>query len=117
MQFNKNLLAFCLFIFSSATAYAGQAWAGVNRLVLQISDNDSATMSKVLNAAANFARMQSKKGNMFDTGIVAFNAGLHMLREDTSPVIKGVKSFSSSISDLCLNVCQNTINGLMKKKG
>ena len=117
LQFTKNLLAFCLFIFSSATAYAAQTWAGVTCLALQISDNDSATMNKVLNAAANFVRMQSKKGNMFNIGIVAFYAGLHMLREDTSPVMKRVKSFSSSIPDLRLNACQNTINGLMKKEG
>ncbi|NCW15988.1 MAG: hypothetical protein EBW38_12265 [Rhodobacteraceae bacterium] len=88
MQYIKILLAFCLFIFSSATAYSGQAGDGVNRLALQISDNDPATMNKVLNVAGNFARMQSEKGNMFEIEIVAFNAGF-----------------------------QNTIDGMTKKEG
>ena len=84
---------------------------------MQISDNDPATMNKVLNVAGNFARMQSEKGNMFEIEIVAFNAGLHMLREDTSPVMDRVKSFSSSIPDLRFSACQNTIDGITKKEG
>ena len=117
MPYIKILLAFCLFIFSSATAYSGQAGDGVNRLALQISDNDPATMNKVLNVAGNFARMQSEKGNMFEIEIVTFNAGLHMLREDTSPVMDRVRSFSSSIPDLRFSACQNTIDGMTKKEG
>jgi len=70
-----------------------------------------------LNVAGNFARMQSEKGNMFEIEIVAFNAGLHMLREDTSPVLDRVKNFSASIPDLRFSACQNTINGMTKKEG
>lgn len=57
----KMCLAICLSVFVSQTAYAGQAGDGVNRLALQVSDNDPATLNKVLNVAANFARMQSEK--------------------------------------------------------
>ena len=113
----KMCLAMCLSVFVSQTAYAGQAGDGVNRLALQVSDNDPATLNKVLNVAANFARMQSEKGNMFEIEIVAFNAGLHMLREDTSPVLDRVKNFSASIPDLQFSACQNTINGMTKKEG
>ena len=56
-------------------------------------------------------------GNIFEIEIVAFNAGLHMLREDTSPVLDRVKSFSASIPDLRFSACQNTINGMTKKEG
>ena len=113
----KMCLAMCLSVFVSHMAYAGQAGDGVNRLALQVSDNDPATLNKVLNVAANFARMQSEKGNMFEIEIVAFNAGLHMLREDTSPVLDRVKNFSTSIPDLQFSACQNTINGMTKKEG
>ena len=113
----KMCLAICLSVFVSHMAYAGQAGDGVNRLALQVSDNDPATLNKVLNVAANFARMQSEKGNMFEIEIVAFNAGLHMLREDTSPVLDRVKNFSASIPDLQFSACQNTINGMTKKEG
>ena len=113
----KMCLAMCLSVFVSQMAYAGQGGDGVNRLALQVSDNDPATLNKVLNVAANFARMQSEKGNMFEIEIVAFNAGLHMLREDTSPVLDRVKNFSASIPDLQFSACQNTINGMTKKEG
>ena len=110
----KLILALAVGVFLSTGAFAGQAGDGVNRLALQVSDNDPATLNKVLNVAANFARMQSEKGNMFEIEIVAFNAGLHMLREDTSPVLDRVKNFSASIPD---RACQNTINGMTKKEG
>jgi len=113
----KSILALVVGVFVSTGAFAGQAGDGVNRLALQVSDNDPATLNKVLNVAANFARMQSEKGNMFEIEIVAFNAGLHMLREDTSPVLDRVKNFSASIPDLRFSACQNTINGMTKKEG
>jgi intracellular sulfur oxidation DsrE/DsrF family protein len=110
-------LAMWLSLFVSHMAYAGQAGDRVNRLALQVGDNDPATFNKVSNVAANFARMQSEKGNMFEIEIVAFNAGLHMLREDTLPVLDRVKNFSASIPDLQFSACQNTINGMTKKEG
>ena len=110
-------LAICLSVFASNAAVAGQAGDGVNRLALQVSDNDPATLNKVLNVAANFARMQSENGKMYEIEIVAFNAGLHMLREDTSPVLDRVKNFSASIPDLQFSACQNTIDGMTKKEG
>ena len=57
-----------------------------HKLALQISDNDPAKMNAVLNVAANVSKYYSDKGEEVDIQIVAFNAGLHMLREDTSPV-------------------------------
>lgn len=113
----KSVLSMTVGIFMSASAMAGQANDGINRLALQVSDNDPATLNKVLNVAGNFARMQSEKGNLFEIEIVAFNAGLHMLREDTSPVLERVRSFSASIPDLRFSACQNTINGMTKKEG
>ena len=113
----KSILALTVSILVSTGAIAAQAGDGINRLALQVSDNDPATLNKVLNVAGNFARMQSEKGNIFEIEIVAFNAGLHMLREDTSPVLDRVKNFSASIPDLRFSACQNTINGMTKKEG
>ena len=36
----KMCLAMCLSVFLSQVAYAGQAGDGINRLALQVSDND-----------------------------------------------------------------------------
>ena len=113
----SSILVLVVGLFIATSAFAGQAGDGVNRLALQVSDNDPATLNKVLNVAANFARMQSEKGNMYEIEIVAFNAGLHMLRTDTSPVLDRVNNFSASIPDLRFSACQNTINGMTKKEG
>ena len=113
----SSILVLVVGLFIATSAFAGQAGDGVNRLALQVSDNDPATLNKVLNVAANFARMQSEKGNMYEIEIVAFNAGLHMLRTDTSPVLDRVNNFLASIPDLRFSACQNTINGMTKKEG
>ena len=47
----KSILALVVGVFVSTGAFAGQAGDGVNRLALQVSDNDPATLNKVLNVA------------------------------------------------------------------
>ena len=54
-----------------------------HKLALQISDNDAAKMNAVLNVAANVSRYYSGKGEEVEIEIVAFNAGMHMVRDDT----------------------------------
>ena len=70
----------------------GHAAGDVYKLALQISDNDKQKMNTVLNVAANVSRYYSDKGDEVQIEIVAFNAGLHMLRADTSPVRERVPS-------------------------
>ena len=90
---------------------------GIKRLGIQVSDGDPATYTKALNVAANFARGMSAKGEMYEIEIVAFNAGLNMLRTDKSPVIDRIKSMAESIPDLTFSACGNTIAGITKKEG
>ncbi len=54
----------------------------------------------VLNVAANVSKYYSHKGEEGDIEIVAFNAGLHMLREDSSPVKARLKSFKQGTQHL-----------------
>ena len=65
---------------------AARADHASHKLVLQISDNDPDKMRSVLDVAANVSRHYSSLGEEVEIQIVAFNGGLHMLREDTSPV-------------------------------
>src|SRR6056300_1583631 len=110
----KALLAIIatLFAFAFSPAVADSHADGVKRLAIQVSDNMDGTMAKALNVAANFARMQSEAGNLYEIEIVAFNAGLHMLREDTSPVFDRIKSMNDSVPDLRFSACGNTIAGM-----
>ncbi|MCO4846782.1 MAG: hypothetical protein KC448_02280 [Yoonia sp.] len=90
---------------------------GVHRLALQISDNDPQKMTTVLNVAANVTRLYQDRGEEVDIRIVAFNAGLHMLREDTSPVLERLTSFGQSMPNVTFAACGNTITGMTKKEG
>ena len=89
---------------------------GTHRLALQISDNDSDKMNAVLNVAANVSKYYSDKGEEIEIQIVAFNQGLHMLREDTSPVKPRLSGFTKSMPNVSFKACQNTIDGMSKRE-
>jgi len=88
-----------------------------HRLALQISDNDPAKMNAVLNVAANVSKYYSDKGEEVDIQIVAFNAGLHMLRDDTSPVKPRLNSFKQGMPNVSFMACENTLAAMTKTEG
>jgi hypothetical protein len=90
---------------------------GSHRLALQITDNDADKMNTVLNVAANVSKYYSDKGEEVEIQIVAFNAGLHMLRGDTSPVKPRLTSLAKSMPNVSFKACQNTIDGMTKREG
>ncbi len=96
-----------------ASAGAGEK----HRLALQISDNDPEKMNAVLNVAANVSKFYSDKGEEIDIQIVAFNAGLHMLRDDTSPVKPRLKSFKQGMPNVSFMACENTLDSMARKEG
>jgi intracellular sulfur oxidation DsrE/DsrF family protein len=115
----KKLFGIVLIVlasFWSLAAYAQDSLAD-HKLALQISDNDPQKMNTVLNVAANVTRHYESLGETVDIRIVAFNAGLHMLREDTSPVLERVNSFGASMPNVSFAACGNTIAGMTKKEG
>jgi len=110
-----------LSLFGAAAVFLAAAQPGLaaepHRLALQITDNDADKMNAVLNLAANASRYYSSKGEQIEIEIVAFNAGLHMLREDTSPVKPRLKSFAETMSNVAFRACQNTLDGMTKREG
>ena len=85
------------------------AQAAEHKLALQISDNDPIKMNAVLNVAANVSKYYSDKGDEVDIQIVAFNAGLNMLRADKSPVLDRLKSFKQGMPNVAFMACENTL--------
>jgi len=57
-------------------------------------------MNGVLNVAANVSRYYDERGHEVEIEIVAFNAGMHMLREDTSPVKERIANFRKSMPNV-----------------
>jgi uncharacterized protein len=97
-------------------AFSG-AQAGEHKLALQISDNDPAKMNAVLNVAANVSKYYSEKGDEVEIQIVAFNAGLNMLRADKSPVLDRLKSFKQGMPNVAFMACENTLDTMTKAEG
>ncbi len=97
---------------------AGPALAAEpHRLALQISDNDPEKMTAVLNVAANVSKHYSDKGEEVEIQIVAFNAGMHLLRDDTSPVKPRLASFAQGMPNVSFKACQNTLDAMTRREG
>ena len=97
-------------------AFAAQA-SETHKLALQISDSDPAKMNAVLNVAANVSKYYSEKGDEVDIQIIAFNAGLNMLREDKSPVLTRLKSFKQGMPNVAFIACENTLDTMTRNEG
>jgi intracellular sulfur oxidation DsrE/DsrF family protein len=88
-----------------------------HRLALQISDDSPDKMTGVLNVAANVSRHYSEVGEEVEIRIVAFNAGLNMLRTDRSPVLARLKSISESLPNVSFEACGNTRDTMARNEG
>jgi uncharacterized protein len=111
---HRILVALALVLPLAAPATADQK---PHRLALQISDNDPAKMNAVLNVAANVSKYYSDKGEEVEVQIVAFNAGLHMLRADTSKVKPRLQSFKQGMPNVSFMACQNTLDAMTRNEG
>jgi len=114
LLFRHILVALALMLPLAASATAAEK---PYRLALQISDNDPAKMNAVLNVAANVSKYYSDKGEEVEIEIVAFNAGLHMLRADTSKVKPRLQSFKKGMPNVSFMACQNTLDNMTRKEG
>ncbi|MGH6727637.1 MAG: hypothetical protein ACREB8_14005 [Pseudolabrys sp.] len=104
-------------LFFAVLAIAPAGAMEKHRLALQISDNDPAKMNAVLNVAANVSKYYSDKGDEVEIQIVAFNAGLNMLRADKSPVLGRLKSFKQGMPNVSFDACENTLAAMTRKEG
>jgi intracellular sulfur oxidation DsrE/DsrF family protein len=111
----RSLIAALLLLLplASAPAHAVEK----HRLALQISDDDPVKMNAVLNVAANVSKYYSDKGEEVDIQIVAFNAGLNMLRQDKSPVLARLKSFKQGMPNVVFIACENTLETMTRNEG
>ena len=99
---------------AAPAAKAQQAGERTHRLVLQVDSNDPAIMTLALNNAANVDQYYSDKGEPVEIEIVTFGPGLHMLREDTSPVKARIKSIAESRPSVTFKACGNTQENMAK---
>jgi len=121
IKFGAAMLAMMLLTVAPANAdhreHVVSGADGIHYLALQVSDNNPGTMNKVLNNALNITKNYQAAGHEIEIRIIAYNAGLHLLREDTSPVIDRIHSFGESMPNVTFLACGNTIKGMTKNEG
>src|SRR6266581_8588125 len=90
-----------------------------HRIVIQVDQNDPAVMNLALNNATNVIDYYRAKGQDVHVDLVTYGPGLHMLRDDTSPVkdrIKRLKDFAFP-STVQFSACNNTKENMEKQEG
>jgi intracellular sulfur oxidation DsrE/DsrF family protein len=79
-----------------------------HRLILQVNSNEPAMMNLALNNATNVVQYYKDLGTNVKIDVVTFGPGLHMLRDDTSPVKARIKAISESTPSISFEACGNT---------
>lgn len=107
---------------TAASASAGDVTRGKrhtasqaqHRLILQVNSNDPAMMNLTLNNATNVVEYYKGLGKKVSVEIVTFGPGLHMLRQDTSPVKARIETLALSTPEISFRACGNTQEKMRK---
>ena len=87
-----------------------------HRVSIQVDQNDPQVMNLALNNATNVIECYRAKNEDVDVDIVTYGPGLHMLRDDTSPVkdrIKRLKELAFP-GKIQFSACNNTKQNMEK---
>ncbi len=90
-----------------------------HRVSIQVDQNDPQVMNLALNNATNIIEYYRGKNEDVDVDIVTYGPGLHMLRDDTSPVkdrIKRLKELAFP-GKIQFSACNNTKQNMEKAEG
>jgi intracellular sulfur oxidation DsrE/DsrF family protein len=93
--------------------------ANSHRVSIQVDQNDPQVMNLALNNATNVIEYYRAKNEDVDVDLVTFGPGLHMLRDDTSPVkdrIKRLKELAFP-GKIQFSACNNTKQNMEKAEG
>jgi intracellular sulfur oxidation DsrE/DsrF family protein len=85
-----------------------------HRLILQVNTNDSAAMNLALNNALNVTQYYKEVGETVKVEVITFGPGLHMLRDDTSPVKARIEEMALSTPEVSFKACGNTQEKMQK---
>ena len=88
-----------------------------HKLALHVDVNDPDVMKLALNNARNAHELYTGWGEQVAIEIVAYSQGLHMLRDDTSPVKEEIKALRAKVPTVAFGACNNTKKGMEKREG
>jgi intracellular sulfur oxidation DsrE/DsrF family protein len=88
-----------------------------HRLVIHVDQSDIAQMNLALGNASNVLEHYKSRGEEVEIEIVTYAQGLHMLREDTSPVKERIKALREKMPNVVFSACDNTRRRMEKDEG
>jgi len=88
-----------------------------HRLALHVDQNDPDVMKLALNNARNAYDLYHERGEEVAIEIVAYGPGLHMLRDDTSPVKPEIRELRKRVPQVAFGACNNTKTAMEKREG
>jgi intracellular sulfur oxidation DsrE/DsrF family protein len=94
---------------------AAEPAAKQHRIALQVSGDDPAGMTLVLNNATNVATYYRERNQDVQIEIVAFGPGYLMLR-DISPVKERISAMRQQLPFVVFSACQNSRRGVATKE-
>lgn len=101
-------------LLSSATAHE----PGVPyQIIFHLDENDKERMNLVLNNVSNVLKHFNDMNREVEIEVITYSGGLHLLRDDTSPVKSRIQNFADTYSNVKFIACGNTIKGMTKKEG
>jgi intracellular sulfur oxidation DsrE/DsrF family protein len=103
------LLAFALPAVAQAPA-ADDTW----RVALHVNDNDVGKMNLTLNNVQNILADFKKSNRKVEIEVVTYGPGLHMFREDTSPVKARIQDIALGNPNVRFAACNNTAGNMAK---
>jgi intracellular sulfur oxidation DsrE/DsrF family protein len=96
---------------------AAAAETKVHRLAIHVDQKEPAVMNLALNNAMNVYEHYNERGEEVEIEIVAYNQGLHMLRDDTSPVKDKIAALRAKVKSVTFAACNNTKRAMEKAEG
>jgi uncharacterized protein len=91
-----------------------QATKKPHHLILQVNSNEPAMMNLALNNASNVAQYYKDLGEKVSIEVVTYGPGLHMLRDDTSPVKARIETLALNSPEISFKACGNTRENMSK---
>jgi hypothetical protein len=117
VRLNSFLIAVAMAL--AATTGAVAETARPHRVAIQVDQNDEQVMNMALNNAKNVLEYYRAKNEDAEVEIVVYGPGLHMLRDDTSPVKDRIKQMVEKDfpHKIAFAACNNTKQGMEKREG
>ncbi|WP_025771389.1 DsrE family protein [Thioalkalivibrio sp. HK1] len=108
-----SALSLCLLTAGPATAQD----KADHQVAIHLDDNDPKRMNMALNNIANLRKYYDSIGETVEIELVAYGPGLHIFREDTSPVKDRIEAMALGIDNLTFSACGNTHSAMSRASG